>query len=659
MTDKELRNFANKPDSCVMLTSAQVEAALRTLHRKNRPLEYSLNLAAEWLKRLWLRQDKHNRLLQELDILPQVKFDEFCDLFTWRINTAGALQSLKTHKFFNCEDARYKKLCIKVYNLLKALLIADGVIPLLNQNEGAGCCLFFTIEPHREAAVIVLTEENGEQKHEEWSKYILEIQQPLAKKYHVKIAGGNVKLNGCSLQLPVLLAIWRKETCLPQYNIFDLVATGCFDDGKLEAVAGLVDKGNWLKNELGTKAFVFPANSDEDSDGIRLRPGLNFDEVKEKISEIIVEHGLATLHKDFCIRQVKMLDGKIRDGFVTDWHAVLRHLESIEKHFDPAPGLDNEYYIKVNALISAVLCHCGRADEAAKHNKFIRKKVKEANNDQLYWRMMIESIVVNTDLENWDDALAVSCEIPANIKGKNDLLMRYHGSIGQVLAFKSLRDSNIKNIKASLEHFNLAIQFAQQLIQELTPEKKEEKQHELGRDFNYRHLFYALFEPGSDDELEYYRKAEEFHHRSENREFNLAYLARQRNLAAYRNLLINGIKLSHAQIKALPTNNTSEDWITATILKYQGALYAAAGDHATATEYFDRAIKLLENAAGSVIRGIGMTIAAEAKRSLHRDEYRQYISNYFAEYGDRPFAGHSKAEWLDKNNIKPLLSYQY
>lgn len=636
VSDKRLRILIDDSDRCSLISSDELKSALR----KCRP-EESVNLAAEWLRRVWLRQDKHDTFLQELAILTEMQFQSFTANFGWRDNPAGALSGLKKRDIF-ARTSKNTELHEITRNLLINSLEMDGIIPLFNGSDDAGRCLFFKLEQAAAARVI---DKDGK-VYPEWSRRVAEIQQNSNKKYQVKIAGCDEKLTGNSLQLPVLLAIWRKESCLPEYNIFDLVATGCFKDDALRPVSGLKSKGKWLEKEVGTKVFVYPANGEELAGGEPLVPGLNFNELKTKINEIIVKYKLAPLTKAFSIEQTRLMEQKIRYGEVSNWNDVLKRLESHEQMLHKK--IDFKDYFKANMLISVVLCHCGRADEAEKRNELMRQCALESGENYWYWRMMIEAVVVNTDLEDWDNAFARCEEINDNISDSSDLQMRFHGSLGQLIAFRCLRGDNYMDYTRALEHFNQAADFA----------LKSENPGDIGHDLNYQHLYYALFAPGTPDELEYYRITRNHHNQSENREFNLDYLARQRNLAAYRSLLTNGVKLSAGRIKELPACNRN-DWITATILKYQGALYAAIGEPAQAEECFDHAIKMVENAGGSVIRGIGMTIAAEAWRSLHRDEYAKHIINYFDENGSKPFAGHSRDEWLAQDNANALLSYQY
>lgn len=633
VNDKMLRNLKADSDDCALCSSGELEAALR----KCGP-EDSIRPAAEWLRRVWLRQDKHDTLLQKLKILTEEQYHSFCSSFKWRINPDSAGRELTSTVFF--PDSIM--LNNKILALLAETLAMDGIIPLFNPEDDTGRCLFFKLE--EAATPQVIYKDNT--IHPEWSSCVAEIQKNLSVKYQVRIARVDAGLTGCSLQLPVLLAIWRKIDRLPRYNIFDLVATGCFKNETLQSVSGLENKAGWLKNETGTKIFIHPASGDEHFNGIPLHAGLNLDELETKIKEIIVDYALAPVDKPFIIGQISVLEEKIRDGLVVKWQDTLERLTGYESRLHP--DVDPDAYFRANMLISVALCHCGRAAEAGARNELMRKKAVESGRNEHYWRMMIEAIVVNTDLEEWDRALTLSSEIKNNILESDDLQMRFHGSMGQLLAFRCLRNDICADRATALEHFKQAIVFA----------RKKVSCRELGQDLNYQHLYYALFEPGSAGEMEYYRTTENFHHQSENSEINQAFLARQRNLAAYRNLLLNGVIIPADEIRELPGCRRN-DWVKATILKYQGALYAATGKQAQAADCFDHALKMLENAGGSVIRGIGMTIAAEAWRSLHRDEYAQHIKNYFAGDEIKIFAGRSRDEWLAKDNAKALLSYQY
>ncbi len=98
---------------------------------------------------------------------------------------------------------------------------------------------------------------------------------------------------------------------------------------------------------------------------------------------------------------------------------------------------------------------------------------------------------------------------------------------------------------------------------------------DIAQDRNYQHLFYALFAPGSEDELDASEEAKNQYNNLANNALtdddkrnatrNLFYLKRQQALAWYRALLVNGhspvYKIDDEFLNLLYPSRGAEDWV--------------------------------------------------------------------------------------------------
>ena len=221
---------------------------------------------------------------------------------------------------------------------------------------------------------------------------------------------------------------------------------------------------------------------------------------------------------------------------------------------------------------------------------------------------------------------------------QDDLLMRYHGTMAQVHIYGTLAGINGFCEEKALENAESAIVYA----------RKTGDLVEIIRDLNYRHLYYAFFKPGSEDERCEYMFARNFLQENSNQfvdkdyNGNLQYQFRQRCLAAYFQIL-SGNQCNDANIinERFPSIKEPITWLKALSFKYLGAVNAFNHNNEKAKKLFDEAIKILVNVTSPLFKFICMTIAAEAYRSFSElgdaqtaEQYRQIANNLFSENGN-------------------------
>lgn len=670
MTPRQIQSLLRtRPANISLLADAEILGLLKVsdVIHCGLSLEQKAIVAAEWLHRLWLRRASDAAPLIESNMLTVDQAGEF---FSWvapyRDNPLRNRRELQTGKLFSCYREQEEWIHNKIRERLCQTLMADGVIPV----AGNACFVFFDLRPYSSFCGARVVDAN-DQPVEEWSLQVEKIPDNIVQDYQVKLHihqdAKDMILNGASLQLPVLLAAWRKSGKLPQYRIFDLVATGCFADGKLIPVDGVKDKCDCVQCRLGCHCFLAPESGNHIVRGVKILPvGTSLDDLAKICANIIEENNLVRLTANDVISLLNRLDGEIRYGIQRQWELVFRQLDRYEKQLDP--DLHPEAYFKVNMLRTTTLCHVGRADDALVMNSRMQDIAIRKNKRYEYLRMRIEALVVLTDLEQWNDISKMSVALEPEFAAvelsdeqRADLRMRYHGTMGQYHAYFALRESAAPHQNEALDHFKKAILAAQDV----------DDHNEMARDLNYRHLWYALFMPGSLEELELYEKAKSYIIAELNddrqRRRNLDYLMRQRVFATYRAWLIDGKLPSREELSIMPRPSCeAEPWLRAATHKYFGALFAASGAMDDAEREFQKGLALLSETQAPVIDFIHMTIAVQAWQSLQQGPYAEFAEScrlLAGRYCSNAKPCSTIFEWqsflLNTKTDLPQLRYQY
>ncbi len=561
--------------------------------------------------------------------LPDVDLKGFLALFIGQSFT----QDLLDNELWSAKDD-FSSCCeAAVRQRLRRLFTADGLIPVfLEDGSGTAYLIPFSFKERKEgcAGVFCL---NGEEIPE-WTECAarLGITQPVELHYH---STHDLSLTGSSLMLPLLMAWRRKQGTLPPYNVFRLVATGKFDgDMKLASVQA-EEKAQAAFKQLHAPIFVLPESTSHNpgasqhNRNIHTLPcGIDPENLLGRLLAIV--EPIAKIDLRYAMKRLEPMGKEVYRYNFKDWSALIERLEK-QDVFDKRRNPDA--YLTNLMLRSAACCHAGRTDDSEKLNKKARDFACQHGDKyvKLLLRLEIENLVTETDNGRVENAVALGNQLTERLDllQDTDLWMRFHGTLGQAIMYGTLLQAPGFSKETAKSHLDDALDCAYQL----------DSDPEIAHDLNYQHLFYALFDPGSDDELDAFLEAQKQYNRlmdeaqteddRRNATRNLFYLKRQQALAWYRILLSSGrppqYMIDHDFDKLLlDTTWGADDWIRCCVAKCFGALEAANGRLDSAENYFRKAITAIapEKSPG-VISQIHLAALCEAFRTLHKEDYRQ------------------------------------
>ena len=466
-------------------------------------------------------------------------------------------------------------------------------------------------------------------------------------------ASESEELTGSSLLLPLLLAGWRKQGRIV-YNHLCLLATGSIEKGVLKAVETSA-KAQALQECFPQAGFFFPESTKycaAASLEIPLAAGMTTEQLLEKLPALIELHGLQTPNLRDAIRRLPQLL-KERDETSDRWEELLKRVRFHKQTFSSFSN-PREYMLGL-MLESSINCHMGRTEEALKFNRKAQNFAKGKQElEKLLRRMEIEELVELQDQEMFDQLFSLAGELRNNIEAleDSDLLMRYYGTMGQAWAYGTLAGISCCTAARARECFEKALENARILG----------NPGEIAHDLNYLFLWYALFEPESEEAAEMYCETERFIMFSIEGEFNekvrngnFDYLRRYKALGLYRNLLMKGALCPGEIEKCLIPGKW---WLPATINKYCGALYAACGERSKAEKCFEAAAAL-ESYGHPIIDMIRLTVFAEAFRSLAEEHYREQALELAAVLAEKMPSVSLWQAYLEGKGEFPGLKYWY
>lgn len=593
---------------------------------------------------------------------------------------------------------------------IRPVLNADGFIPLkLEEIEGRPACLLpFSFErcPSECKAGTVL--EWSGKIYEDWTNLLQDrlhgVFERHGEQYCIRLAFvvadrfESLLIEGESLLLPVLVAWARFCGKLPRYDVFRLFATGeVSPGGELRRVE---TEAKWsLVRTLPGARLLAPDTGDLDSQDSSavLAEG---ESVRDNLPASIVEKIEEWFVADWKYAVARLADqglvSEINHGRYGGWERMIDRLEHLRA---PLSGDDEKERLLTEMWLGQACCHAARTDAAMEHNRRAHRlaaKVRKYRYE--LQRLDVEMIVNLTDKEAFDEVAALSESLEKEIGGKGwsdkvqqaDLSMRWHGSLGQALAYATLdgrpgfsKEAAKKSLKAALDE---ARRRKELHIGENPEADASEFDADIVQDANYIHLWHALFKPSSKAAVDSYVNAKRLRGRLEARSAarrtNEVYQLRQLALAAYRRLLSGKAAdaiaeetfelESEAVFLGLIEDTDASPWIRATVAKYFGALKAALGDAEEARWLFKTAASLLSVASvmsipgddGKILRKIAMTVRAEAFRSLHSlfpNEAAGYCAEAMALLADIPDRDGRWRDWLEEPSAAPFpgLSYWY
>ena len=420
-------------------------------------------------------------------------------------------------------------------------------------------------------------------------------------------------LTGSSLMLPLQLALWRKQGKI-RYNHLRLLATGSLENNRLKAVE-TAEKSAGIANCFPNSYFIFPESTGYCADmpwEVPLAVGMTKTELLAKLPEIIESKGLFVPTLNDALRRLPELI-ELRDAIHNKWEIFYRQIDLYSRNFNRS---EPEYFMLFMMLKSSILCHLGKTDDALKINRKAQKFAVDYNLEKSLRRMEIEELVELQDKELFFEISRLAEPLREKIEtlADPDLLMRYYGTMGQAHCYGVLSAIDGFDREYALTCFDKAVTFA----------GKIGSAGDIAQDLNYRYLWYAIFEPETEDAAEAFEEAKNhidcnLQDNGNIQRKNRYFLYRYKAFALYRYLLAHKKNITE-NFEDFLLPDDAFFWIKATVNKYIGALYAASGNLEKAEELFDCAIGNLSRS-DPVIKFIRMTALAEAYRSTGKDKY--------------------------------------
>jgi tetratricopeptide (TPR) repeat protein len=426
----------------------------------------------------------------------------------------------------------------------------------------------------------------------------------------VQPVSGNMLVGG-SFALPVWLAFHWMNRGVPALS---WLASGAIAEGRLKPVEGLQAKRR-LAEKLGVQLWLTVGSSPSISGGLSFSGGTSLNEVRGIVEEALEHHGLVPLSEASILAQAASLEVHVERKMV-DYATARTRAEKWQQWLNENGKKQRPAYLKTLVILAAIDNHSGHAARAdAYFREILGINWRHSALDR--FQAINQFVVSLSDRMMLEDAEQVGRKLVAEIEAatfgsEEDYLLHKLGAIGalggEVLLFKALRGSGCEQeAKACLDE---AAQTALQLIH--TCGSFDSHRYHYSKSAVRTVLWTALFEPEQIEEAEKQVRSNLEALAAEN-PVSLAFLSRHRLLAAYRLWKLQGkVEGNLASLSVVEPRNTSDNWLTATSLKYRGALFAASGKFDKAEADFKKAEELLREADGPLIQVIYLSILLQA-----------------------------------------------
>ncbi|MGN0878616.1 MAG: hypothetical protein ACI4WT_04085 [Oligosphaeraceae bacterium] len=429
-----------------------------------------------------------------------------------------------------------------------------------------------------------------------------------------------------AIALPLLMAWWRRQAGadgLPAFSPYALVAVGALNDERLlQPVVAVRELAAEVARQLPEATFAYPDNGEErfaaGQRRLPLAPCRPLDEVRQCLQECAEQ--LADWDWRYLSQRLDALVAQVRTWNVTRWEVLQERLERAS-HISRIEH-PQEYLLNL-MLRSEASCHFGDTQTAARLNEKARQfaaRQGDACRRQLL-HLEISRLVLHQDNEDFAAVAAAAPDLEQRLAelADDDLIMRFHGTMGQAHAYGALANVLGFSQQEAKRHLDLAVEAA----------IRTGSDADIAQDLNYRFLYYALFMPNGEEASGAYEdafaKVREL--QAQNAlvgDKNLLFLTRIQAFGWYRVLLSGGqpheARLTSALRRLLRSEAGSNNWLGATTAKYLAALDAALGRTEQARERFRLALDVLTATTG-ILGMIRLTICAEAYRSLHDESF--------------------------------------
>lgn len=486
---------------------------------------------------------------------------------------------------------------------LARLFRVDGFIPVYDpEKPDSGWYIPFELEkaPSDGADISAIVWNDG-QAVTEWQE---EARSVLGGEFHCRLQmlpEEGFVLSGASMMLPLKMAAWRKNSRFdfPQYDVLRVLSTGKFDGAGRLASVGTAQKYAALKKCFRNDAVLIgpdvPGEIDvKERNFIRLDIGVSQDHLKESLKKILEMSKLAHIDWRYARRRLPDMSAEVDRLNRTRWSEVAGVLGRIKER---TQGYDDFTFLNYTVLYATALCHAGRTEEAVKINREAYEFAVKHGMYILSIRLQIEALVSAQDEGDLDFFLKLKDNIGTRIEEHprreyDDLRMRYYGTLAQAEMWGVCLNLNGYDKQQAKTYAETALETAKRIAFSVSDDSGDatidEAESNVQQDMNYLHLWYALFEPGTDGERNQCRLAEEHllslseHSRRNNRIF----LQRQKSLALLNAWLNSGVVPDRKLLEAAKVPLEAEGWLIAANRSHLGPLYAAMGDFEEAKRLF-------------------------------------------------------------------------
>ena len=563
---------------------------------------------------------------------------------------------------------------------LDRLFDADGFIPVFD--DFGGCFIPFQLEVSVDGAVWY----DGT-SIEAWDDPVRRALRGIGcSGIRVQLRpGAEISVKGESLMLPVRMAALRgKPDGLPGYDVLRVLATGRFDDAFHLADVGLQPKIAAVKDQFRDAIIFGPdvpgvASPENEKFFCHLESGLDEPAVRLRIREALERMpGCVKMSRDYALRRLPDMMAQVDRENYHRWNEVAKQLEQLKDAL--SERRDPETWLEFCSLLATALCHAGRtedskrcADEAMafaqSHGylaKALRLKVMLAVNAQDLGELEEFSVLVS----GLEKELA-----EFNGPEKADLLMRLHGTVAQANACGAVYGVTGFSAAAARAHVEEAVNIAQRIADSAPEADRDEAESNLAQDLNYRHLVFAIFEPGAVAETLAFKDAQrQLNELSEKTaKTNRYHQIRQKSLALLNAWRAGGEKPDDNMLAEWRLPSDAEGWLIAANRRHLGGLAAAAGDEEEAKRCFAEGEKALPLSGcwAPVLASIRLALLVQAACSLaacgQRDESDKYaklaVETYSAFWQSKLFRVIHAEKWMEvlraSGNPRTLPPFYY
>lgn len=453
----------------------------------------------------------------------------------------------------------------------------DGFVPVFDPTDGRSVFVPFRLVP-RPANTVAAMDLSG-CPVEGW---VSAAERVLGREWTMSVAihqrRDTPSLCGSSFMLPLLVAKLRREGRLPSFAPWQLLFTGSIaPDGSAmpvqteEKVAGVRAR---FQKGVRLVAPSDAAFADETRGVDPIPSGLCGDDLLRALRRKVEALSSCGMSRNYALSRLPEFAIEMRHETYGKWDRQIARVDAmlrvLGRHSAP------EQHLLLLMLKSAAYCHSGRTEEALRVNRQAQDFARENGLVGEALRLEIEAMVDFQDSQRFDDISRVSeglwerirqAELPD--EKRLDLLMRYHGTMGQIQMELALLGVDDDAREESRRSVNAALAAANRLGRD----------GDILQDLNYLGLWFALFDPDAEEFAEIANEAHGLCQGLESdgeRIKNEAYLARILLTADYVRWRRSGVVPAGWEAHAeLPRG--CEDWLPATCFKMKGALLVASG----------------------------------------------------------------------------------